>query len=531
VSAAHWVYLIGLASLVVVMLTRRNVVVPAVFMTFLTAWVFTGSLISGLTSVFRASLVAAGELFSIFLIIALVTALLGALRAIGAEHRMVKPFTRLMVNGPIAYVVLFVVTYVFSLFFWPTPTLALIAAILLPAAIRAGLSPMASAIAIAIAGQGMALASDYVIGVAPSLSASGAGVPAGVIADRALVISWIVGGVAMTMSYVLVVRPAFVETALDRARALASSVIPRLAPATAGVNAGVDAGVPASTSGSAGDAQLSGTTMQRTATAVQTAPALDTSGAATPVEVGFDDQPTPRLSCERRSRLFAVLVPAAFGALLVYMLLGRFTDVVEVEDGAGAGLVGGTAALLLLLVSMSSEGFKSLESCATHVVDGLAFAFKAMGIVIPIAGFVFMGISDFSGRVMGLPEGQAAPAFLFDAIRSVQDSIPNNPVIIMLAVLLAGMMVGLDGSGWPGLPLTGSLSEALSPAAGVDTATLAAIAQNGASWTGGGTLVIWSSLIAVATFCGVSVVELARKLFLPVVTGLVVATLLAGVIW
>jgi hypothetical protein len=526
VSAAHWVYLIGQASLIVVMLTRRNVVVPAVFMTFLTAWVFTGSLVSGLTSVFRASLVAAGELFSIFLIIALVTALLGALRAIGAEHRMVKPFTRLMVNGPIAYVVLFVVTYVFSLFFWPTPTLALIAAILLPAAIRAGLSPMASAMAIAIAGQGMALASDYVIGVAPSLSASGAGVPAGVIADRALVISWIVGGVAMTMSYVLVVRPAFADSMLDRARTVVSTVVPRLAPAAAGV----DAGVPASGSGSVANAQLSDATMQRTATAVE-APALDTSGAATPVEVGFGDEPTPRLNHERRSRLFAVLVPAAFGALLVYMLLGRFTDVVEVEDGAGAGLVGGTAAMLLLLVSMSSEGFKSLEACATQVVDGLAFAFKAMGIVIPIAGFVFMGISDFSGRVMGLPETQTAPAFLFDAIRSVQDSIPNNPVIIMLAVLLAGMMVGLDGSGWPGLPLTGSLSEALSPAAGVDTATLAAIAQNGASWTGGGTLLIWSSLIAVATFCGVSVVELARKLFLPVVTGLVVATLLAGVIW
>jgi hypothetical protein len=330
----------------------------------------------------------------------------------------------------------------------------------------------------------------------------------------------------MTMSYVLVVRPAFADSMLDRARTVVSTVVPRLAPAAAGV----DASVPASGSGSVANAQLSDATMQRTATAVE-APALDTSGAATPVEVGFDDEPTPRLNCERRSRLFAVLVPAAFGALLVYMLLGRFTDLVEVEDGAGAGLVGGTAALLLLLVSMSSEGFKSLEACATHVVDGLAFAFKAMGIVIPIAGFVFMGISDFSGRVMGLPETQTAPAFLFDAIRSVQDSIPNNPVIIMLAVLLAGMMVGLDGSGWPGLPLTGSLSEALSPAAGVDTATLAAIAQNGASWTGGGTLLIWSSLIAVATFCGVSVVELARKLFLPVVTGLVVATLLAGVIW
>jgi hypothetical protein len=151
--------------------------------------------------------------------------------------------------------------------------------------------------------------------------------------------------------------------------------------------------------------------------------------------------------------------------------------------------------------------------------------------VIPIAGFVYMGISDFSGRIMGLADDDDAPGFLFDAIRSVQHLIPDNPVFIVLAIMLAGMTVGLDGSGWAGLPLTGSLSEALGPPAGIDTATLAAIAQNAASWTGGGTLVIWSSLIAVAGFCGVNVVTLARRLFVPVVTGLVVASLAALFLW
>lgn len=61
-------------------------------------------------------------------------------------------------------------------------------------------------------------------------------------------------------------------------------------------------------------------------------------------------------------------------------------------------------------------------------------------------------------------------------------------------------------------------------------ATLAAIAQNGASWTGGGTLVIWSSLIVVAGLTGVPVVDLARRLFIPVVTGLVVATAIAAAV-
>ncbi|MBM0257105.1 hypothetical protein [Micromonospora sp. 4G55] len=519
-TPAQWVYLAGLASLIIVMVARKNVVVPAIAATFLTAVTFTGSVPGGLSSVFRASLVAASELFNIFLIIALVTAMLAALKAIGAEHRMVAPFRRLMVNGPIAYVVLFVVTYVFALFFWPTPTLALIAAILLPAAIRAGLSPMGGAIAIAIAGQGMALASDYVIGVAPSLSASGANVSADRIADRALVLSWVVGIVALAMSYVMTVRrrrPSL-ATAAEHSPEMSASMPRRAELATAGVAAG---------GGSGGTSEQLGHAL---ATKQPPREALEDGGAA-PIDAVLDDDPADQRGQDWRAKLFAVLVPVSFGALLVYMLLGRFTNLVSVDDGAGASLVGGLAALLLLAVAVTSDGVRSLESCAEHVVDGLTFAFKAMGVVIPIAGFVFIGISDFSGRIMGLAEDATAPGFLFDAIGSVQEHIPNNPIVIMFAVLLAGMTVGLDGSGWAGLPLTGSLSEALSPHAGVDTATLAAIAQNGASWTGGGTLVIWSSLIAVATFCGVSVVDLARKLFLPVVTGLVVSTVVAAIIW
>ena len=144
---------------------------------------------------------------------------------------------------------------------------------------------------------------------------------------------------------------------------------------------------------------------------------------------------------------------------------------------------------------------------------------------------MLIGISDYSGRIMGMAPDAESPGFLFDAIEAVQPHIPDNPVLIALAVFLAGMTVGLDGSGWAGLPVTGSLSAALAPHAGMDTATLAAIAQNGSSRTGGGTLVIWSSLIAVAGFCGVDVVELARRPFLPVVSGLVVAALVAPLIF
>ncbi len=50
-------------------------------------------------------------------------------------------------------------------------------------------------------------------------------------------------------------------------------------------------------------------------------------------------------------------------------------------------------------------------------------------------------------------------------------------------------------------------------------------------WSGGGTLVAWSSLIAVAGFARVPVLELARKCFVPVVSGLVLSTALSVLIF
>ena len=99
-TAAHWVYLVGVLVILGTMLARKNIVVPAVFFTFLTALVFSKSLSGGIAAVFNASLVAGQELFSIFLIIALVTGMLGALQALGADTKMVAPFRPVMLARP-----------------------------------------------------------------------------------------------------------------------------------------------------------------------------------------------------------------------------------------------------------------------------------------------------------------------------------------------------------------------------------------------------------------------------------------------
>ncbi|MEO3843337.1 hypothetical protein [Streptomyces sp. B22F1] len=224
-------------------------------------------------------------------------------------------------------------------------------------------------------------------------------------------------------------------------------------------------------------------------------------------------------------------MPLTFAAFVGYMLLGKFTGVVtEVQGGEAAGLVGGVAMLLLFAAVFCRDGKEGLTTAADHVVDGLVFAFKAMGVVVPIAGFFFLGNVDFITEITGVQDDKP-PALLFDLVTAVDQYIPDIGFIVAFAILIIGMITGLEGSGFAGLPLTGSLSGSLGPAADVDPATLAAVGQTGSVWTGGGVLIAWSSLLAVAGVARVPVQEVVRHCFVPVVAGLVTATALATVLF
>lgn len=200
-TISHWLYGFFTLVVIVTMVFRKGVVLPTLLGTFIIASVFKGSIAGGFTAVFHANLVAAQELFNIFLIITFMVALLHALKQLGADRRMIQPIQKVMKGGTLAYVVLVAVTYVISLFFWPTPAAPLICALLVPAAIRAGLPVMMAAIGVALAGQGMALSSDYVMQIAPDLTATAAGIETSVVADKALILSIVTGVVAIFLGY------------------------------------------------------------------------------------------------------------------------------------------------------------------------------------------------------------------------------------------------------------------------------------------------------------------------------------------
>lgn len=474
-TASHWLYALVTVVVIVVMLLRRGVVIPTLIGTFLIGWVYKGTAIEGFKAVYNANLTAAKELFTIFLIITFMVALLASLRDLGADRRMIAPIQKTIVNGHVAFVVLSLITFVISLFFWPTPAVPLIGALLMPAAIRAGLPPMGAAMAVAIAGQGMALSSDYVMQVAPMLSAKGAGVDTAAVADKGMILSLIVGAISLVGAYVMI-RKNIQKPAADNATATKAEA--------------------------AGIAEAAMTTESLSATDI------------------------------KWSKILAALVPIAMLGVMLVMVLSKMGVKIggnSFEGGDGAAFIGGVAVILMILSVTVFTRIHALDKINDHLTEGFVFAFRAMGPVIPIAGFFFLGNSDFSGSILGVAEN--APAFLFDLVMKIQDSIPSNSFITAIGVLIIGIITGLDGSGFSGLPLTGSLSGSLGPAVGVDPSMLAAIGQMGAVWSGGGTIVAWSSLVAVAGFAGVSAIDLARKNLIPVLTGLLVATILAVIIW
>jgi hypothetical protein len=536
-TAAHWVYLAGVVVIIATMVARKNIVVPAVVATFVTALVFSHSLIRGLSSVFNASLVAATNLFNIFLIIALVTAMLHSLQAIGADRKMVAPFRRVMRNGHLAFWTLVVVTYFISLFFWPTPAVPLIGAVLVPVAIRAGLRPMAVGLVIAIAGQGMALSSDYVIRVAPGLSAKAAGVDPNVVADRAMVLSLVVGGVALAVGYLMEFRkmrrpsPALLaewESTSDRGAATADAELAEDIAVIDDERELVEAGAGGRTGGGA-------TGGSDTPSLRGGSPTIGHGVALGPEYTGdLDDRSSGTAAAARPAvaTFFAIFVPLAYLALIAYLVVAKASSSVpDLAGGDAAALVGGIAALIVFLASFAYDGKTFMEASAEHVVDGLVFAFKAMGVVLPIAGFFFIGNGDFSGQILGTADPTKGPAFLYDLVTAAQQHIPHNAFIAAFGILIIGMVAGLEGSGFSGLPLTGSLAGSLGPTAGISAGSLAAVGQMGNIWSGGGTLVAWSSLIAVAGFARVPVIDLARRCFIPVVSGLVVGTVVAVVLF
>ena len=162
-TPVHYCYLIGVFVILGVMVMRKDT--PAVCIAFLFLLGFTGlgTIRGGIQTVFNAILYAGREFMEIIATIALVTALSKCLSELGSDYLLMRPMSRIMKTPSLTWWILGLTMLVFSLFLWPSPSVALVGAIMLPFAVRAGLTPLAAAMAMNLFGHGIALSYDLVI--------------------------------------------------------------------------------------------------------------------------------------------------------------------------------------------------------------------------------------------------------------------------------------------------------------------------------------------------------------------------------
>lgn len=447
-TLSHWIYVLVVIGVIIGMIFRRDVVLICLIGTFIIGFAYTGSIIAGIQTVFNALMTGGTEIFNIMLIIAIMVAMLKSLEVMGADRIMLSPVRKLMKNSTTAFFILGFTMYVTSLFFWPTPSTALVGAVLIPVAIEAGLPALYAAMAVNIFGHGMGLSGDLILQGAPQLAAKSAGVDISLILPRGALLSIIAGAVAIIIAYIMMKKElSKKEVSLDdlATRADLKSTMP-----------------------------------------------------ASPLAMTFGR-----------------IVPIVLLTIIIVMLVNK------IKGGAATALLGGTGAAILIASTLFREKGKSLEEIVKHLREGFIFSIKIFAPVIPIAGFFFLG-----GEESSMILGEGAPMLLFDIGEAVARALPLNKISLGFGNMIIGVITGLDGSGFSGIPLVGGLARALGGPAGVDIPTLASIGQVSAVWSGGGTIVAWCfGLAAAAGIAGVSPLDLARKNFIPVSAGLVAATI------
>jgi hypothetical protein len=456
-SALHWIYVVFIALIIGFMVKRRDTTLICILGIFLIAITATGSLSSSVSSIFNSFIYAITELLSTILVISIIVAMSKTLTSTGINDVMISPFTKLIRNPSLAYWTIGILMMVISWFFWPSPAVALLGAVLLPVALRAGLPALGVAMAMNLFGHGIALSGDFVIQAAPKLTSDAAGIPIGDVISASIPLVFVMGIVTTIAAFYFLKRD---------------------------MKNGVLKPTP-----------------------------------FVPMESSEDTTSEKNLLTIGQKRFFAILIPILFAIDVAGMLI------LDLTGGDATALVGGTSILILLLITMVSHKNKGLEKTTSYLIDGFTFGFKVFGPVIPIAAFFYLGDAGF-GKIIGdfLPE--ASQGIVNDLGIALANIVPLSKVVGAVTLTTVGAITGLDGSGFSGISLAGSVAGLFAVAIGKGAATLTALGQIAAIWVGGGTLVPWA-LIPAAAICNVDPFELARRNLLPVVIGLAVTTIVA----
>jgi hypothetical protein len=457
-TSLHWVYLAFIAFILALLVKRRDTTLVCVAGIFTLGLIATESLNGSVSGIFNSFIYATKELIGTIFIISIIVAMSRVLIITGINETMVKPLTAFLRTPTQAFWGIGLIMFVTSLFFWPSPAVALIGAVLLPVALRVGLPALGAAIAMNLFGHGIALSGDYIIQGAPKLTADAAGLPVSQVMEASVPLVIVMGVVTTAVAFWMMRRDMKNGKWKDGL-----------------VATGSDGG---------------------------------SGGNSARIVIP-----------EAIKKALAIVIPILFvidvAAMFAYHLQG----------GDATALIGGTAVIILIGVTMLAHRNKGLEETTSYLIEGFQFGFRVFGPVIPIAAFFYLGDSAFKD-LFGDHLLQDSHGIVNDLGVALANHVPMNGAVASITLTATGAITGLDGSGFSGISLAGSIAHMFSTAIGAGAATLTALGQIAAIWVGGGTLIPWA-LIPAAAICGVSPFELARRNLKPVLIGLSVTTVVA----
>lgn len=459
-TAIHYVYLAFIVLIMALLIRRRDTTMICVAGIFVLGLIATETLSGSVSGVFNSFVYATRELLGTIMIISIIVAMSQVLMRTGINETMIAPLTRFIRTPAVAFWGIGLIMMVTSWFFWPSPAVALIGAVLLPVAVRVGLPALGAAMAMNLFGHGIALSGDYIIQGAPKLTADAAGLPVSSVMEASVPLVIVMGLVTTVTAFWMMRRDIKRGTWRD--------------------------------------------------------------GLVTSKNL------TSKLSAEEEEQ--AVISPGVKKGLAIAIPLLFLIDVLamfllHLQGGDATALVGGTAVFILIVVTLLTHRNRGLEKVTSYLIDGFVFGFKVFGPVIPIAAFFYLGDSAFT-ELFGQVLPEASHGIVNDLGVALAGVVPLNGAVGAITLTIIGAITGLDGSGFSGISLAGSVAQLFAAATHTGAATLTALGQVAAIWVGGGTLIPWA-LIPAAAICGVSPFELARRNLKPVLIGLGVTTIVA----
>ena len=156
----------------------------------------------------------------------------------------------------------------------------------------------------------------------------------------------------------------------------------------------------------------------------------------------------------------------------------------KLQGSDATALIGGTTVIMIIIISLIAYKGNGLNKTTDYFIEGLQFGFKIFGPVIPIAALFYLGDSGFV-KIIGdyLPKG--SHGIINDLGIALSQTVPLNQYVSG-NINYRWCHNRLRWIWFSGISLAGSIANLFGTALGHGTATLTALGQIAAIWTGAG---------------------------------------------